>query len=216
MTVKVQAAVLPAASVAVQVTGVWPLGKTEPLGGTHAQTGISYLADLPRVPSPFVVRDWKATARAYDAWAFDETATGPYLPLGAPVVGDVIPDRGAPGGLHAALHAAATPWVFAAACDMPFVSEAGVALLSARREGAPAVVPRWGGRFEPLHALWSRACLPVFERALRAGDPSLHELARLAGAVEVEEAEWRLVDPAGRAFENANTPEDVARLGLGR
>jgi molybdopterin-guanine dinucleotide biosynthesis protein A len=138
----------------------------------------------------------------------------PYARLGVPVVSDRIPDRGAPGGLHAALHAATTPWVFAAACDMPFVSEAGVALLYARREGARAVVPRWAGRFEPLHALWSKACLPDVEQALLEGEPSLQDLVALVGARVVEESSWRMIDPDGRAFENVNTPEDAARLGL--
>jgi molybdopterin-guanine dinucleotide biosynthesis protein A len=137
-----------------------------------------------------------------------------YARLGVPVVGDRIPGRGAPGGLHAALHAAATPWVFAAACDMPFVSESGVALLCARREGALAVVPRFAGRLEPLHALWSRACLPALEQALAEGEPSLQDLAGLVGARVVEESAWRMIDPDGRAFENVNTPEDAARLGL--
>jgi hypothetical protein len=30
----------------------------------------------------------------------------------------------------------------------------------------------------------------------------------------VEAGEWKLVDPRGRSLENANTPEDLARLGL--
>jgi len=39
-------------------------------------------------------------------------------------------------------------------------------------------------------------------------------LATAVGARLVEEEEWRLVDPGGRALSNANTPDDVARLGL--
>lgn len=163
---------------------------------------------------PLAARTLRLFGRLFGAALVVANDPGPYLPLGAPVVGDVIPDRGAPGGLHAALHAAASPWVFAAACDMPFVCEAGVALLATRREGALAVIPRWGGRLEPLHALWSRRCLPALERALREGEPSLQQLARLVDARVVEEAEWRAVDPQGRAFENVNTPEDAARLGL--
>src|SRR5512143_1571568 len=138
----------------------------------------------------------------------------PYAGLGAPVVPDAVRGKGAPGGLHAALLAARTPWVFAAACDMPFLSERAIALLAARREGAAAVVPRFRGRLEPLHAFWSRACLPALERLLAAGDPSLRDLAREVGAVVVEEEGWRAADPAGRTFENANTPGDLARLGL--
>ncbi|ABC83248.1 molybdenum cofactor guanylyltransferase [Anaeromyxobacter dehalogenans] len=140
----------------------------------------------------------------------------PYAALGARVIPDAIPGKGAPSGVHAALAAASTGWVFTAACDMPFLAEAPIAFLAGLRAGAPAVVVRWGGRLQPLHALWSRACLPVLEAELRAGDPSLQGLALRVGARIVEEAEWRAVDPLGRAFENANTPEDAARLGLSR
>lgn len=138
----------------------------------------------------------------------------PYITLGVPVVGDRFPDKGAPGGVHAALAAARTPWVFTAACDMPFLSEEAVAYLLARRGGARAVVVRFHGRLEPLHAVWSRECLPVLEAALRAGDPSLLELARAVSPRIVEEPEWRAIDPQGRSLENANTPADALRLGL--
>jgi len=137
-----------------------------------------------------------------------------YAALGARVVPDAIAGKGAPGGLHAALAASPTPWVFAAACDMPYLSRPAIDLLAGRRDGAAAVVPRWRGRFEPLHALWSRACLPALEAALLGGDPSLQQLVRLVDARVVEEAEWREVDPEGLAFENVNTPEEAARLGL--
>jgi acetylornithine deacetylase/succinyl-diaminopimelate desuccinylase-like protein/molybdopterin-guanine dinucleotide biosynthesis protein A len=150
---------------------------------------------------------------------FDETLlvandAAPYAGLGARAVRDVFPGRGAPGGLHAALSSARAEWVFAAGCDMPFLDERAIAFLAARRGGAPAVVVRFAGRLEPLHAFWSRACLPTLERLLREGEPSLRELAAAVGARVVEEEEWREIDPAGRAFENANTPEDAARLGL--
>jgi molybdopterin-guanine dinucleotide biosynthesis protein A len=139
---------------------------------------------------------------------------GPYTHLEVRTVLDRLSGRGAPGGLHAALTAAQTPWLFAAGCDMPFLSAEGIALLAARRAGAPAVVPRWEGHLQPLHALWSRQALPALERALAAGTPSLQRLAELVGAVVVEPEAWRAVDPAGLAFQNANTPEEAERLGL--
>jgi molybdenum cofactor guanylyltransferase len=140
----------------------------------------------------------------------------PYAALGAPVVPDAISGKGAPGGVHAALAAAPTPWVFTGACDMPFLSSRALRFLWDRRGDAPAVLIRFAGRLEPLHAFWSRACLPELERRLREGDPSLQALARVVGARVVEEEEWRRIDPLGRALENANTPEDAARLGLTR
>jgi molybdopterin-guanine dinucleotide biosynthesis protein A len=138
----------------------------------------------------------------------------PYAALGAPLVPDLLRDRGAPGGLHAALSAAGTDWVFAAACDMPLLAAAPILQLARLRAGADAVVVRWRGRLEPLHAFWSSACLPVLDRMLREGDPSLVALASAVRARVVEEDEWRAVDPDGRSFENANTSADAARLGL--
>ncbi len=138
----------------------------------------------------------------------------PYAGLGVPVVGDVFAGRGAPGGLHAALAAAATPWVFLAGCDMPFLDADAIAFLAARREGADVVMVRFRGHLEPLHALWSRACLPVLDRLLADGEPSLRDVAAEVRTRIVEEEEWRAVDPEGRAFANANTPGDVRRLGL--
>jgi molybdopterin-guanine dinucleotide biosynthesis protein A len=164
---------------------------------------------------PLAARSLRLFGRLFGASLVVANDPGPWLALGAPVVPDLLPGKGAPGGLHAALSAAATPWLFAAAGDMPFLSAAAIALLCARRGAAPAVVPRWRGRLEPLHALWSRAALPALEAALRAGDPSLRSLAAAVGAVVIEEAEWAAVDPGGRSLENVNTPEDLARLGLG-
>lgn len=139
---------------------------------------------------------------------------GPYAAFGVRTAPDLLAGRGAPGGLHAALAAARTPWVFTAACDMPFLEAGRIAWLAARREGAPAVAVVWRGRLQPLHAFWSAACLPVVDRLLRAGEPSMWQLATAVGARFVPEEEWRAIDPEGRAFENVNTAEDAARLGL--
>ena len=142
-------------------------------------------------------------------------ANGPeYRDLGVPVIPDRIPGKGPPAGVHAALHAVHTEWIFAAACDMPFLEPEPIRLLADRRAGAEAVLVRFGGRLHPLHALWSRACLPALERLLCEGDPSLVDLARAVRARVVDEPEWRALDPVGRALENVNTAEDAARLGL--
>jgi molybdopterin-guanine dinucleotide biosynthesis protein A len=138
----------------------------------------------------------------------------PYLDLGVRTVPDALPGKGAPGGLHAALRAARTPWLFAAGCDMPFLSGDAIRFLWERRGEAPAALVEWERGLEGLHAFWSSACLPLVERMLREGEPSLRDLAAAAGARVVSAEEWRLVDPLGRSFENANGPDDLRRLGL--
>ena len=138
----------------------------------------------------------------------------PWAGLSVRVVPDAIAGKGAPGGLHAALAAARTGWIFAAACDMPFLSAAAIGFLAARRGAAPAVLVEWDRGLEGLHAFWSRAALPTVERMLREGDPSIRAIAAAVGARVVTAEEWRRVDPVGRSFENVNSPEDLRRLGL--
>jgi molybdopterin-guanine dinucleotide biosynthesis protein A len=139
----------------------------------------------------------------------------PYAPLGVRIEGDRFPGKGAPGGLHAALASARTPWVFTAACDMPCLEAAPIRHLAAQRGGgALAIVPVWRGVAQPLHALWAREALPLVERMVAAGDPSLQSIVRAVGARLVDAEEWERIDPGGRALENANTPDDLVRLGL--
>jgi molybdopterin-guanine dinucleotide biosynthesis protein A len=133
---------------------------------------------------------------------------------GVETIPDLIPGKGAPGGLHAALGAATTGWVFAAACDMPFLDAEGIARLAAcRSETVDLVLVQWEGRLQPLHAFWSRRCLPILEWLLSRGQPSLQDLADGVRAEIVTDAEWRRIDPAGRAFTNVNTPADLERIG---
>lgn len=138
----------------------------------------------------------------------------PWEGLDVRVVHDAITGKGAPGGLHAALLHARTGWIFTAGCDMPFLAAGPIAWLAARRAGATAVVPRWRGGLEPLHAFWSRGCLAAVERLLRDGDPSFREIAAAVGARIVDEEAWRAIDPEGRSFANVNTPDEAARLGI--
>ncbi|HET6439440.1 MAG TPA: molybdenum cofactor guanylyltransferase [Anaeromyxobacter sp.] len=153
-------------------------------------------------------------ARLFPASLIVSNDAAPYQPLGVSVVPDRLTGRGPPGGIHSALLAAGTSWIFAAACDMPFLAEEPIRFLASRRAGAAAVLVRSGGRLEPLHAFWSQACLPALTRLLAAGKTSLVDLAGAVPSVVVEEPAWRTVDPLGRVLENANTPQDLARLGL--
>src|SRR5512139_3143748 len=72
---------------------------------------------------PLAARSVALFRRAFGRAIVVANDARPYADLGVPVVPDAIPGRGAPGGLHAALSAAGTPWVFAAGCDMPFLPE---------------------------------------------------------------------------------------------
>lgn len=139
-----------------------------------------------------------------------------YEHLGRTIAADPIPDRGAPGGLLAALSAASTPWVFLCACDMPALDARVIAALARRRTaGLRAVVALVGGRAEPLHAFWATDSRGDVERALCEGRPSFRDLLATMPAALVPLAELeREVPEAAASFANVNEPGDLARFGL--
>jgi molybdopterin-guanine dinucleotide biosynthesis protein A len=129
-------------------------------------------------------------------------------------VRDLVPDRGAPGGVHAALVHARTSWVFAVACDMPFVSSPVVeALLRSRAHQIDVVCFQIAGRAEPLLAVYRCSIAGAWERALAAG-PSFRELFRNFRVHLLGDSDLRQVDPQMRAIVSVNTPQDVVRLDI--
>lgn len=141
----------------------------------------------------------------------------PYSSLGVTIAADRIADRGAPGGLHAALSTVRTPWIFFAACDMPRLDARVIEALGARRGDAQACVAMLDGRPEPLHAFWSVDALPALEDLLAQGQPSFRDLLDAIPVVYVEVKELERAIPGARdSFANVNTPEDLATWGLVR
>lgn len=135
----------------------------------------------------------------------------PYADLGLPVHPDIHPGCGAVGGLHTALARAAHPLVLCAACDMPHIGRPLLELLlRAATPGDDALLPRVGGRPEPLLAVYGRSALPGFERTIAAG--RLRVLDALVGLRVrfLEEPELAAADPGLRSFVNVNTPHELA------
>jgi len=136
----------------------------------------------------------------------------PRLPdAGTRRVTDLVPGRGAPGGVHAALAQARSSWVLAVGGDMPFLDgRAVLPLLDARGDDVDAVAYTVAGRLEPLAALYRSALAPRFAEALSRGGESFRALwGRLRGRTLPESA---LREATGdvRAVLSLNLPSDVA------
>ncbi|MBI3521793.1 MAG: molybdenum cofactor guanylyltransferase [Chloroflexi bacterium] len=131
-----------------------------------------------------------------------------YATLGVRVVPDRFPDGGALGGIATGVSAALHDRVLVCACDMPFLAEAMWRALLAR--DGDVVIPRIGGEYETLHAVYAKACVPAMESALRAGRMRVISFFDDVGVTAVDEAELRAIDPELRAFTNVNTPDDLA------
>jgi molybdopterin-guanine dinucleotide biosynthesis protein A len=129
-----------------------------------------------------------------------------YAGLGARVVLDPVPDHAPLVGLCAGLLAAPTAWVFAAACDLPFLAPAAVRALAARAAGWDAVVPRVGGRWHPLHAVYARGVAETLGRQAAAGERSVWRALASLRVREVGADELAGADPTLRTLCNVNTP----------
>ncbi len=112
-------------------------------------------------------------------------------------------------GLAAGLEQAKTPWVFAVACDMPFISAQLVEHLATFREGVDAVVPVVEGHPQPMAAFYATRSLGDLREILAgSGRHSLRELLDRLQVRYVDESEMRAADL--RSFFDLDTPEDVA------
>lgn len=135
-----------------------------------------------------------------------------YGSLGLRVVKDRYPQGGALGGIATGVAAAAHDTVLVAACDMPFLSADVWRLLIGHIGAADVVIPRIGGEYETLHALYTKACLPHMARALAENRLRVIAFFDQVRVMAIEEPELRAVDPALRSFTNVNTPEELASV----
>lgn len=127
------------------------------------------------------------------------------------VVTDLIPDCAALGGLYTGLALAAHPRVFVAACDMPLLSAPLIRAMVERDPRADVVMASLSHGLQPMHAVYSKRCLPRLEAMARERNLTLQAMAQQEGLVVriVPEDELRALDPHGLSFLNINTPADL-------
>jgi len=138
-----------------------------------------------------------------------EQAAALRLPPSLRVVSDRYPGGGSLGGIFTGLEASAENWSLVVACDMPFLNRELLRHLIGESSNVDAVVPCLGGQPEPLHALYSKACLAPMERMLRAGDLKIAPLFEAVRVRYVDEETIDRIDPRHLSFFNINTRADL-------
>lgn len=138
-----------------------------------------------------------------------------YLDQEATLVTDILPGKGALGGLYTGLLHATGEQAFIVACDMPFLNPLFVEYMVRQAEGYDIVVPAPPDGLQPLHAIYSRRCLPAIRALLDRnalqvkGFYSGHSILRISPPASAA------FDPEGRMFLNVNNPDDLAHLAPG-
>lgn len=119
-------------------------------------------------------------------------------------------------GIITGLEAISTKWAWVIACDLPGLQGALLCELArARTAGALAIIPAWGGRLQPLCALYSSDAVPLLRGAALAGATSVRTALEQHGFIRFAESRCRALDPAGRSFININTREALERFRSG-
>ena len=135
-----------------------------------------------------------------------------YLDQDAVIVTDILPGRGALGGLYTGLFNTAEEYAFVTACDIPFLNRAFLEYLASRADGYDIVVPAPPDGLHPLNAVYSRRCLPAIRSLLDRDRLQIKEFYPGQKILRIEPDILRSFDPEGRMFINVNTPEDFQNL----
>ena len=140
------------------------------------------------------------------------------LPESVPHIFDVYENRGAPGGIQAALANCETKYAVILAVDLPFVTTEAIenlANIALSSNKYIAVVPRQNdGRWQPLCAVYrARYCLPALENLLETNDSaSVRDFLELIAPRYINQNKLT-ADEATDIFFNVNHPADFQRIG---
>jgi len=138
------------------------------------------------------------------------TASSDQLPdLNVGRVLDTYPRTGAKVGLCTGLNASSSFYSLVVACDMPFLNIDLLRHLIDSAQGFDAVIPRIGDKIEPLHAVYSKNCIPVMEEHIRKGKMKISDLFDEINVRYAESDEIERYDPQHLSLFNINSEADL-------
>jgi len=132
-----------------------------------------------------------------------------YLDQDCTIVTDIIKGKGALGGIYTGLFYASHNHAFVAACDMPFLNKAFIEYMIKRCTDVDIVVPICAEGLQPLHAIYSRQCIPAIKRYIEKDQMKITGFYKGLKTVVIPEDIFKPFDPEGRMFSNINTQEDL-------
>ncbi|MDP1758186.1 MAG: molybdenum cofactor guanylyltransferase [Thermodesulfovibrionales bacterium] len=142
-----------------------------------------------------------------------------YFYCGAPMIGDIINQRGPLTGIFSVLSNIKDDAIFVVACDMPFLNGQLIRYMVDKYNNFnsgtnkwDAVIPVFEGKPQPLFGIYSKNILGIIEERLNKGLKKLKDLLTEINVLYIKEEEVRQIDPEGRSFLNINTMEDLEKI----
>lgn len=131
--------------------------------------------------------------------------------LGLPMFPDLIPNAGSLGGLYTGLKHCQSQFGFLVACDMPFLNPWVIQGMLELIEDYDVVIPCINSQVEPLHAIYSKDCIPFVQDLLLHGNLRILDLFDLVRVRKVSEKFLRKFDPEFYFIMNVNNPADLEK-----
>ncbi|MCK9230599.1 MAG: molybdenum cofactor guanylyltransferase [Syntrophales bacterium] len=132
-----------------------------------------------------------------------------YLDLDLTIVTDIIPGKGALGGIYSGLFFTRSERAFVAPCDMPFLNRSFIAWMLSQADDCDVLVPAPADGPQPLHAVYSRRCLSAMKKLIDDDRLQIKLLFKRCRTVEIPPRVLKSFDPEGLMFRNINSPEDL-------
>ena len=82
------------------------------------------------------------------------------------IYSDLIPDKGALGGLYTGIFFSSFRHSFCVACDMRFIKKSLVQYLIKTIKDEDVIVPRTKDGLQPLHAIYSKDCVDPIRKSI--------------------------------------------------
>ena len=141
----------------------------------------------------------------------DQVGLAKSATLIARVVKDIYPGKGPLGGIYTGLMHAETSYSLVVGCDMPFLNIGLIKYMIDGASGFAAVAPKIGWMIQPLHAIYSKSCVPSIEALIREDQLQIIKLFNLVNTRYVTEKEIDQFDPDHLSFLNINTEGDLLK-----
>jgi len=103
---------------------------------------------------PIISRIYTLFTRLFEEVIIVTNQMDAFKGIGTKVLQDLIPDKGALGGLYTGIFFSSFQYSFCVACDMPFINGSLVRYLFKNIGRDDVIVPRTREGLEPLHAIY--------------------------------------------------------------
>ncbi len=135
-----------------------------------------------------------------------------YRTFNLPMVGDIIPNMAALGGIFTAISHAKHDWVFVVACDMPLLEARVINGMATHQQGVDIVTPCLDGHPDALHTFYNKRCLPAVKNQLSNRRLKVIEFFEKLRVCYLSKNDFRKYSVGFNFLMNINTPEDLARV----